>query len=77
MGRGDVAGEITNRPIPAASVGKASQCRRGRPRPCYLAKIPTYSTPFAGIASPNSPITICKSFQVSFFCRGSRKRNAG
>ncbi len=36
-----------------------------------------YSAPFAGIAIPNSFITICKSFQVSFFCRGSRSRNAG
>jgi hypothetical protein len=26
-----------------------------------------YSAPFAGIAIPSSFITICKSFQVSFF----------
>ena len=36
-----------------------------------------HSTPFAGMASPKSFITICKSFQVSFFCRGSRSKNAG
>jgi hypothetical protein len=32
---------------------------------------------FAGTAKPKSFITICKSFQVSFFWRGSRSRNAG
>ena len=36
-----------------------------------------HSTPLVGTGSPSSFITICKSFQVSFFWRGSRNKNAG
>ena len=32
---------------------------------------------FAGAVSPNSAITICRSFHASTFWRGSRSRNAG
>ncbi len=30
-----------------------------------------------GAVIPNSRITICRSFQASPFCRGSRNKNAG
>ena len=33
--------------------------------------------PLAGAFNPISAITICRSFQASPFCRGSRSRNAG
>jgi hypothetical protein len=36
-----------------------------------------YSTPLAGMGRPISFMTICRSFQVSFFWRGSRRRKAG
>jgi hypothetical protein len=70
MGSGDVAGETLDCAIPAVNVGAGVLARAcGEDFP--------YSAPFAGIVIPNSFITICKSFQVSFFWRGSRSRNAG
>src|SRR6185312_11317827 len=60
------------------------QCRRERPRSCCSEEsLAVYSGLFVsskllgGATSPRSFITICKSFQASFFCRGSRNRNAG
>ena len=61
VGSCDVAGETHNCAVPAASVGAGVLARAGQ------AKNSNYSTPFAGVANPNSFITICKSFQVSFF----------
>ncbi len=62
VGSRDAAGETFDRAVPDLSSHEIARA---------------YSAPFAGIAIPNSFITICKSFQVSFFWRGSRSRNAG
>jgi hypothetical protein len=40
-------------------------------------RFPLYVVAAFGAFIPNSFITICKSFQASPFCRGSRNRNAG
>ena len=59
------------------------QCRRERPRSCCSEESLAVYSGFVvsellgGATSPRSFITICKSFQASFFCRGSRSRNAG
>jgi hypothetical protein len=60
MGGGDVARKTSDSAVPAMRV---------RPSSFALAdqKISSYSAPFAGIAIPSSFMTICKSFQVSFF----------
>src|SRR5229473_6208346 len=39
--------------------------------------VPSYSGVFSGSGRPISFITICRSFHVSFFWRGSRRRKAG
>src|SRR5271157_4772449 len=71
MGSRNVAGETFDRAIPAVNVGAGVLTR------AHWRRLSAYSAPFAGIAIPNSFITICKSFQVSFFWRGSRSRKAG
>src|SRR5581483_1364270 len=52
-------------------------CRPEEELPKVLQHGTTYSPDFAGMGRPRYFMTICKSFQVSFFCRGSRNRNAG
>ena len=53
------------------------RAERSLPIPLERIVLPRPSHPRAGAFSPSSFIAICKSAQASFFCRGSRSRNAG
>jgi len=68
--------EAGNR-VPAILPGRpAEHCIQETPTAGRLGA-PFYSAGLAGTCNPKSFITICKSFHVSFFCRGSRNKKAG
>src|SRR5581483_5144442 len=54
--------------------GRAARCRRTQ---AFYGRVHAGSCTFAGGVRPKYFITICRSFQVSFFCRGSRSKKAG